>query len=126
MSSTCSLRSGPTVATTSTSPKPTGSPPASAPSSTNPGVTVSDPAGGDETVITTARMDELVDEHFRAEVAGDLQAIADGFAADAEHDLAGRPGSLLRGGDQIRAFYGGLLAELEITRRPRRASDLNA
>jgi pimeloyl-ACP methyl ester carboxylesterase len=50
------------------------------------------PRRGDETVITTARMDELVDEHFRAEVAGDLQAIADGFAADAEHDLAGRPG----------------------------------
>ncbi len=43
-------------------------------------------------VITRARMDELVDEHFRAEVAGDLQAIADGFAADAEHDVAGRPG----------------------------------
>jgi pimeloyl-ACP methyl ester carboxylesterase len=67
-------------------------------------------------VITRARMDELVEEHFRAEVAGDLHAIVDGFTADAEHDVAGRPGPPLRGGDQIRAFYGGLLADLQITR----------
>ena len=61
-------------------------------------------------------MDELVDEHFRAEVAGDLHAIANGFTADAEHDVAGRPGPPLRGAEQIRAFYGDLLAELQITR----------
>jgi pimeloyl-ACP methyl ester carboxylesterase len=70
----------------------------------------------DRSVVTRARMDELVDEHFRAEAAGDLQAIADGFTADAEHDVAGRPGPALRGGEQIRAFYGALLADLEITR----------
>src|SRR4051812_36567691 len=46
-------------------------------------------------------MDELVDAHFRAEAAGDVQAIADGFTADAEHDVAGRPGPPLRGGQQI-------------------------
>jgi hypothetical protein len=46
-------------------------------------------------------MDELVDAHFRADAAGDLQAIADGFTADAEHDVAGRPGPSLRGGQQI-------------------------
>ena len=61
-------------------------------------------------------MDQLVEEHFRAEIAGDLHAIADGFSADAEHDVAGRPGPPLHGGDQIRAFYGQLLADLKIER----------
>ncbi|HEY2258644.1 MAG TPA: alpha/beta fold hydrolase [Solirubrobacteraceae bacterium] len=74
------------------------------------------PQSTDHSVVTRARMDELVDEHLQAEVAGDLQAIAEGFTADAEHDVAGRPGPPLRGGEQIRAFYGDLLAELEITR----------
>ena len=74
------------------------------------------PGAGHDRVITATRMDELVDEHFRAEAAGDLQAIADGFTADAEHDVAGRPGPPLRGGEQIQAFYGALLADLEIAR----------
>jgi pimeloyl-ACP methyl ester carboxylesterase len=74
------------------------------------------PQPADHSVVTRARMDELVDEHFRAEAAGDPQAIADGFTADAEHDVAGRPGPALRGGEQIRAFDGALLADLEITR----------
>jgi predicted ester cyclase len=39
-----------------------------------------------------------------------------GFTADAEHDVAGRRGQPLRGGDQIRAFYRDLLANLQITR----------
>ena len=66
--------------------------------------------------MTRARMNELVDEHFRAEVQRDLQAIADGFLADAEHDVAGRPGPALRGGHQISEFYGALLDDLEIER----------
>jgi hypothetical protein len=37
-----------------------------------------------------------------------------GFTADAEHDVAGRPGPPLRGGEQIRAFYRALLIDLEI------------
>jgi pimeloyl-ACP methyl ester carboxylesterase len=74
------------------------------------------PGAGHDGIITPTRMDELVDEHFRAEAAGDLQAIADGFTADAEHDVAGRPGPLLRGAEQIHAFYGALLADLQIAR----------
>ena len=66
--------------------------------------------------LTTAQMDDLVDRHFRAEEAGDLDAIAAGFTRDAEHDVAGRPGGVLRGGQQIAAFYEGLLAELQIER----------
>jgi pimeloyl-ACP methyl ester carboxylesterase len=74
------------------------------------------PRTGHHSVINPDRMDELVDEHFRAEAAGDLRAIADGFTADAEHDVAGRPGPPLRAGEQIRSFYGALLADLEIER----------
>ncbi|MFL5862470.1 MAG: alpha/beta fold hydrolase [Solirubrobacteraceae bacterium] len=74
------------------------------------------PAAGHHGLISRAGMDQLVDQHFRAEVAGDLQAIADGFTADAEHDVAGRPGPPLHGGEQIQAFYRGLLSDLEIAR----------
>jgi len=66
--------------------------------------------------LTIAQMDDLVDRHFRAEETGDLQAIAAGFTVDAEHDVAGRPGGVLHGGEQIAAFYEGLLAELQIER----------
>ena len=66
--------------------------------------------------LTTAQMDDLVDRHFRAEETGDLDAIAAGFTVNAEHDVAGRPGGVLRGGEQIAAFYEGLLAELQIER----------
>jgi ketosteroid isomerase-like protein len=61
-------------------------------------------------------MDRLVDGHYRAEEAGDLEAIVEGFASDAEHDVVGRPGDPLRGGDQIADFYGALLGELRIDR----------
>jgi uncharacterized protein len=67
-------------------------------------------------LMTRAEMDALVDGHYRAEEAGDLDAIVDGFAPDAEHDVAGRPGGALHGGDQIAAFYRALLAELRIDR----------
>ena len=74
------------------------------------------PQTGQRSDITRARMDELVDDHFRAEAAGDLQAIGDGFTADAEHHVAGRPGPPLHGGEQIQAFYRALLTDLEIAR----------
>ena len=63
-----------------------------------------------------AEMDALVDGHYRAEETGDLAAIVDGFAHDAEHDVVGRPGEALHGGDQIEGFYRALLAELRIVR----------
>ena len=66
--------------------------------------------------MTQAQMDVLVDGHYRAEEAGDLEAIVEGFAPDAEHDVAGRPGGTFHGGDQIEDFYRGLLAELRINR----------
>ena len=65
---------------------------------------------------TRAQMDALVEGHYRAEEAGDLEAIVEGFTVDAEHDVAGRPGGPLHGGNQIEDFYRGLLAELRIER----------
>ena len=65
---------------------------------------------------TRAQMDALVEGHYRAEEAGDLEAILEGFTPDAEHDVAGRPGGTLHGGDQIADFYRALLGELRIER----------
>jgi len=66
--------------------------------------------------ISHTRMDALADGHFRGEEAGDVAAVVDGFAPDAEHDVAGRPGGALHGHAAIDAFYRGLLAELRIDR----------
>ena len=66
--------------------------------------------------MSRERMDALVDGHYRAEEAGDLEAIVDGFTPDAEHDVVGRPGASLHGGDEIGGFYRALLAELRIDR----------
>jgi ketosteroid isomerase-like protein len=63
-----------------------------------------------------AQMDALVDGHYRAEETGDLEAIIDGFTPDAEHDVVGRPGDALHGGEQIAGFYRALLGELRIDR----------
>jgi uncharacterized protein len=66
--------------------------------------------------LTRKRMDELVDGHYRAEETGDLAAIVAGFQPDAEHDVVGRPGPALHGGQQIESFYRALLADLRIDR----------
>jgi uncharacterized protein len=65
-----------------------------------------------DTTITQARMDALIDGHFRAEEAGDIGAVVEGFIPDAVHDVAG----MRRGGEQIGDFYRDLLAELRIDR----------
>jgi ketosteroid isomerase-like protein len=66
--------------------------------------------------MSRSEMDTLVEGHYAAEAAGDLDAIVEGFAPDAEHDVAGRPGGALRGGNAIRGFYRDLLSELRIER----------
>ena len=73
-------------------------------------------AAGPAAKLSRERMDALVDGHFRAEEAGDVDAIVDGFIPEVEHDVAGRPGGPLRGGEQIAGFYRALLAELRIDR----------
>jgi ketosteroid isomerase-like protein len=77
--------------------------------------------------MTRERMDELVDGHYRGEETGDLASVVAGFQPDAEHDVVGRPGDPLHGGEQIEAFYRALLGELRIDRfepvRRRHGSD---
>jgi hypothetical protein len=68
------------------------------------------------TAMTKEQMDALVDGHYRAEESGDLAAIVAGFTPGAEHDVVGRPGNPLHGGEQIAGFYGHLLDELAIDR----------
>ena len=66
--------------------------------------------------ISRARMDALIDGHYRAEEAGDIEAIVEGFIPDAEHDVLGNPAGPRHGGAQIADFYRELLAELRIDR----------
>src|SRR4051794_14895681 len=68
------------------------------------------------TSITRERMDELADNHFRSEERRDLDAIVADFVPRAEHDVAGRPGGVLHGHEQIAAYYDHLLRELRIDR----------
>ena len=67
-------------------------------------------------LMSRARMDALVDGHYRAEERGDLASIVAGFRPGAEHDVVGRPGGALHGGEQIGEFYRALLADLRIDR----------
>src|SRR3954468_11226016 len=64
------------------------------------------------TTITRDQMDRLIDGHFEAEAAGDIDAIVDGFVPGAQHDVVGRPGGPIYGDRQIAALYRGLLATL--------------
>jgi uncharacterized protein len=66
--------------------------------------------------MTRDQMDALVDGHYRAEEAADIAAIVAGFTRDAEHDVAGRPGDPVHGGEGIATYYRRLLAELRIDR----------
>ena len=64
------------------------------------------------TTITREQMDRLIDGHFEAESAGDIDAIVDGFVPGAQHDVVGRPGGPIYGDRQIADFYRGLLDDL--------------
>jgi hypothetical protein len=55
--------------------------------------------------MTRDQMDALVDGHYRAEEAADIDAIVDGFVAGAAHDVAGRPGGEVCGLDAIASYY---------------------
>jgi uncharacterized protein len=66
--------------------------------------------------LTREEKDALVDAHFQSEIAGDIDAIVDGFVPGAEHDIAGWPGGPVHGGEAIAAFYRGLLAGLRLER----------
>jgi steroid delta-isomerase-like uncharacterized protein len=57
-------------------------------------------------------MDRLVEEHIRAEDAGDLDAAIALYTDDVEHDVVGAPGGPLRGPAAARARYAELLGNV--------------
>ena len=63
--------------------------------------------------MSASALDALVDDHFAAEVDGDLSRLLATFADDVEHDVVGNP-SVSSGKDQVAAFYRGLLADLRL------------
>ena len=64
-------------------------------------------------MITTTELDTLIDDHFAAEIAGDLPRLLSTFADEVEHDVVGNP-SVSHGKGQVAAFYEGLLADLRL------------
>jgi hypothetical protein len=62
--------------------------------------------------LTRARMDVVLDEHFRHEAADDVEAVLATLADDAEHDVVGWPAGPTRGRDAARAFYTTTFADL--------------
>ena len=65
------------------------------------------------TTTTTEALDALVDDHFAAEIAGDLTRLLATFADDVEHDVVGNP-SVSAGKEAVAAFYRELLADLRL------------
>ena len=51
------------------------------------------------------QLDRLMDDHWDAEAAHDIEAVMATITDDAEQDLVGSPAHPLRGKDQIRPFY---------------------
>jgi uncharacterized protein len=58
-------------------------------------------------------VDDLVDNHFAAEIRGDLAALLATFTDDVEHDVVGNP-SVSHGRVEVADFYRGLLADLTL------------
>ncbi|HET7654961.1 MAG TPA: nuclear transport factor 2 family protein [Acidimicrobiales bacterium] len=58
-------------------------------------------------------VDALVDDHFQAEIDGDLDRLLATFADEVEHDVVGNP-DVSTGKAEVTAFYRGLLADLAL------------
>src|SRR5262245_11784528 len=58
-------------------------------------------------------LDRLVDDHFAAEVRGDLEAVIAASAGDVEHDVVGND-HVSHGRDEVAAFYASLLSDLRL------------
>jgi hypothetical protein len=65
------------------------------------------------TTLDTAALDAVLDRHFAAEEAEDVDGILATLAHDAAHDAVGDPAGRLEGHDAIRARYKALFADLE-------------
>ena len=65
------------------------------------------------TTMSPSALDSLVDDHFAAEIDGDLPRLLATFADDVEHDVVGNP-TMSSGKEQVAAFYRSLLADLRL------------
>jgi len=63
--------------------------------------------------MTSAQMDQVMDDHLAYEAAGDIEAVLSAFSDDAEHEVVGLSGAPRRGKSDIRAFYEGLFTALK-------------
>jgi steroid delta-isomerase-like uncharacterized protein len=62
--------------------------------------------------VTRDEMNQVIEEHFRAEVRGDAEATLATFAEDVVHDVVGRPENPLVGKEAVRTFYANLFDDL--------------
>ena len=65
--------------------------------------------------MTPAQMDDVLDRHYAAEMAHDLEGVLATLADDAVHDVAGDPLGALGDRDAISARYQGLFNDFRIT-----------
>lgn len=63
---------------------------------------------------TRTEIDRLLDEHFRAEAAGDIPAIEATLAHDVYHDIVGQP--VIHGRDAAGARYDQIFSNLDVDR----------
>jgi steroid delta-isomerase-like uncharacterized protein len=64
--------------------------------------------------MNTERMTALVEQHLKAEDAGDVDGAVSVYTDDVEHDVVGWPGGPLHGKDAAREFYRELTANFNI------------
>ena len=64
-------------------------------------------------VLSATDLDRIVDEHFAAELRGDVDATIATFTDDVEHDVVGRP-TVSHGRAEAAAFYRNLFADLHL------------
>ncbi len=62
--------------------------------------------------LTSAQMDQKIDEHFDFEARDDIDGVLATLAPDAVHDIVGYPTGPTVGRDGARAFYESLFADL--------------
>jgi hypothetical protein len=62
--------------------------------------------------MTTQAMDRMIDEHFRFELADDVEGVLSTLAPDATHDIVGWPTGPTHGRDAARDFYETMYADI--------------
>jgi uncharacterized protein len=60
-------------------------------------------------------VDQLIDDHFRFEATGDVEAVLATLTDDVIHDVVGNPDGPLQGKAAVRRFYEALYADLQHT-----------